>query len=48
MLQGCYKDTEWSKSYTTHGVKGKSVGLISLKQLITYKNTCKKTYKILQ
>jgi hypothetical protein len=30
-----------SKSHVTHGIKGHSVGLVSLKQYITYKNIFK-------
>jgi hypothetical protein len=33
---------EWSKSHATHGIKGKSIGIVSLKQFITYKNIFKK------
>jgi hypothetical protein len=41
--------TEGSNSHATHGVKGQPVGLVSLKQFITYKNIFKKTtYTILQ
>jgi hypothetical protein len=39
-------NAEWSKSYATHGVKGQSVGLVSLKQFITYKNIFKKQLTI--
>jgi hypothetical protein len=34
-----YKD--WFKSHATNGIKGQSVGLVSLKQFITYKNIFK-------
>jgi hypothetical protein len=34
-------NTEWSKSHATHGVKGQSVGLVSLKWFITYKKYLK-------